>query len=125
MYIVLPEVLLQLSCCPKLETMRWEGCKDGCFWTTVSSGICAKAVRLSLSQCHRGVGCQGKPCGCDCPSQLWKIYSQIFEPLKPLKISQMFIYRAIKCYEALWRDEDRAQSECLKSLRAEAAVKTL
>jgi hypothetical protein len=38
------------------------------------------------------VVCQGKPCGCDCLSQLWKSHSQIFEFLKPLKISRMFIY---------------------------------
>jgi hypothetical protein len=36
--------LLQLSYCPKLETMRQEGCKDGCFWTTVSSDTCEKAI---------------------------------------------------------------------------------
>jgi hypothetical protein len=42
-----------------------------------------------------------------------KSYSQIFELLKPLKISRMFIYRAIKRYEELWRVEDRAQSGCL------------
>ena len=67
--------------------MRREGCKDGCFWTIVSSDTCAKAVCASLSQCQHGVGCQGKPCGCDCPSQLWKFYSQILELLKSLKIS--------------------------------------
>jgi hypothetical protein len=38
-----------------------------------------------------------------------KSYSQIFEILKPLKISRMLIYRAIKRYEELWRVEDRAQ----------------
>ena len=54
-----------------------------------------------------------------------KSYSQIFELLKPLKISQMFINRAIKRYEELWRVEDRAQSGCLKSLRAQAAIKTV
>jgi hypothetical protein len=36
-----------------------------------------------------------------------KSYSQIFELLKPLKISQMFIYQAIKHYEELWTVEDR------------------
>ena len=38
-----------------------------------------------------------------------KSYSQIFELLKPLKISRMFIYRASKHYVELWRVEDRAQ----------------
>jgi hypothetical protein len=32
-----------------------------------------------------------------------KSYSQIFELLKPLKISRMFIWRAIKHYEELRR----------------------
>jgi hypothetical protein len=40
-----------------------------------------------------------------------KSYSQIFKPLKQLKILQMFIYRAIKYYKELWRD--RAWSGCL------------
>jgi hypothetical protein len=53
-----------------------------------------------------------------------KSYSQIFELLKPLKILWMFIYRAIKRYGELWRVEDRAQSGCLKSLRAQTAIKT-
>jgi hypothetical protein len=96
--------------------MRQRGCKDGCFWTTVPSGTCAKAVCLSLSQRQHGVGCQGKPCGCDCPSQMWKI---------PLKISWMFIYPAIKYYKELWRVKDRARSGCLKRVRAEAAIKTV
>ena len=35
----------------------------------------------------------------------------------------MFIYWSIKRYEELWRVEDRAQSGCLKSLRAQVAIK--
>ena len=54
-----------------------------------------------------------------------KSHSQILKLLKPLKISQMFIYPAIKHYKELWRVEDRAQSGCLKSLRAQAAIKTV
>jgi len=54
-----------------------------------------------------------------------KSYSQILKLLKPLKISRMFIYPAIKHYNELWRVEDRAHSECLKSVRAEAAIKTV
>jgi hypothetical protein len=37
----------------------------------------------------------------------------------------MFIYPAIKYYKELWRVEDRARSERLKSVRAEAAIKTV
>jgi len=54
-----------------------------------------------------------------------KSYSQIFELLKPLKISRLFIYWANKRYEELWRVEDRAQSGCLKSMRAQATIKTM
>jgi len=54
-----------------------------------------------------------------------KSHSQILKLLKPLKISQMFIYPAIKHYKELWRVEDRAQSGCLKSVRAEATIKTV
>jgi len=60
----------------------------------------------------------------DCPSQLWKILFSIFELLKPLNISRMFIYWAIKHYEELWRVEDGAQSGRLRSVRAQAAIKT-
>ena len=52
-----------------------------------------------------------------------KSHSQIFELLKPLKILRMFIYQVIKCYKELWRIADKAQSGCLKSVRAEAAIK--
>jgi hypothetical protein len=52
-------------------------------------------------------------------------HSQIFKLLKPLKISPMFIYLAIKHFKELWRAEDRAGSELLKSMRAEAAIKTV
>ena len=54
-----------------------------------------------------------------------KFHSQIFKLLKPLKISQMFIYLAIKHYKELWTAEDRAHSGHLKSVRAEAAIKTV
>ena len=37
----------------------------------------------------------------------------------------MFIYLAIKHYKELWRVEDRVRSESLKSVRAEAAIKTV
>jgi hypothetical protein len=51
--------------------------------------------------------------------------SQIFKLLKPLKISRNFINRAITRYKELWGVEDRARSGRLKSVRAEAAVKTV
>jgi hypothetical protein len=37
----------------------------------------------------------------------------------------MFNYLAIKYYNEIWRVEDRARSECLKSVRVEAAMKTV
>jgi len=37
----------------------------------------------------------------------------------------MFIYPAIKYYKELWRVEDRAWSGRMKSVRAEAAIKTV
>jgi hypothetical protein len=45
-----------------------------------------------------------------------KSYSQIFKPLKQLKI---------KCYKELGRVEDRARPGRLKSVMAEAAIKTV
>jgi len=49
--------------------------------------------------------------------------SQIFKPLKPLKIYQNFVNRSIKCYKELCSVEDRARSGRLKSVRVEAAIK--
>ena len=54
-----------------------------------------------------------------------KSHFQIFELLKPMKISRTYIYRAIKCYKELWRVEDRGRSGCLKSVRAEDTIKTI
>jgi len=51
--------------------------------------------------------------------------SQNFKLLKPLKISRNFIYQEMKRYKELWGVEDRARSGRLKSVRAEAAIKTL
>jgi transposase len=51
--------------------------------------------------------------------------SQIFKLLEPLKVLRNFIYRAIKSYKELWSVEDRAQSGHLKSVRAEATIKTV
>ena len=84
LYRVLPLVLLQLSCWPKLETVKREGCKDGCFWTSVPSGTFAKAVCSRLSQGQHGVRCQVKPRGCDCPSQLRIIPFSNFQTLKTI-----------------------------------------
>jgi predicted Rossmann-fold nucleotide-binding protein len=48
-----------------------------------------------------------------------KSSSKIFRLLKPLKISQMFISRAIEHCKELCRVEQRARSGSLKSVRAE------
>ena len=50
--------------------------------------------------------------------------SKIFKLLKPLKISRNFVYLKIKRYKELWSVEDRARSGRLKSLRADASIKT-
>ena len=105
--------------------MKWEGCKVGCFLTTVSAGTCAKAVCLSLLQHQHGVACPENHMAVIARHSCGKSYSQTFKLLKPLKISRMQIFQAIKCYEELWWVEDRAQSGHLRSLRAEAAIKTV
>jgi hypothetical protein len=51
--------------------------------------------------------------------------SQIFRLLKPLKISRKFVYQGLKHYKEIWGVEDRACSVRLKSVRAEAAIKTV
>jgi transposase len=52
-----------------------------------------------------------------------KSFSQISKLLKPLKISRMFIYRAIEHFKELRRVEDRARLGRLKYMRPEAAIK--
>ena len=54
-----------------------------------------------------------------------KSHSQIFKPLNPLKITRMFICWANKQYEELWRVEDGTWSGLLKSVKAEAIIKTV
>jgi len=49
--------------------------------------------------------------------------SQIFELMKPLKISRNFVYRAIKRYKELWDVEDRARSGRPRCVRTKAAIK--
>jgi hypothetical protein len=66
-----------------------------------------------------------KKCVFDCHSQLQNSHSQIFKLLKPLKISPIFIDRTIKHYREFWRVEVWAKSGYLKSVMAEAAIKTV
>jgi len=51
--------------------------------------------------------------------------SQIFEFLKPLKISRNFVYRAIKRYKELRDVEGRALSGSPRCVRTKAAIKTV
>ena len=64
--------------------MRQKGSKVCYFWTIDPSGTCVKAVCSCLSQRQHGVGCQVKPCGCDCPSQLQKIPFSNFQALETI-----------------------------------------
>jgi len=68
-----------------------------------------KETRLAVTVLHK--------CG--------KSDSQIFELLKPLKISQNFAYRAIKRCKELWCVEDRARSESPRCVRTKVAIKTV
>jgi hypothetical protein len=54
-----------------------------------------------------------------------KSESQIFELLKPVKISRKFVYRAIKRYKELWGVEYRARSGRLRCVRTKATIKTV
>jgi len=54
-----------------------------------------------------------------------KSASQSSKLLKPSKISRNFIYRAIKRYMDFCGVQDRTRSGRLKSVRAEAAIKTV
>jgi hypothetical protein len=58
------------------------------------------------------------------PSQLRKFPFSNFQTLKTIE-NFVFIYRTIKHCKELWRVEDRVHSGRLKSVRAEAAIKTV
>ena len=107
--------------------MRQEGCEDGCFgdYCRFRYSTCAKAVCSHLSQGQYGVGCQGKTMWLWLPFTIWKMPFSNFKLLKPLNISRIFLYRAIKHYKELWRAEERARSGSVKIVRAEAAIKRL
>ena len=51
--------------------------------------------------------------------------SQIFELLKPLKISRKYACRAIRRYKELWGVEERARSGRPRCVRNKAAFKTV
>jgi len=104
--------------------MRREGCEEGCFWSTVPSGCCAKAVCLHLSQ-HQEWGVKQNHVAVIALHNWGKSRSQFFELLKPLQILRMFVGQAVKRYKELWRVEDWTQLGCLKSARAEASIKTV
>lgn len=54
-----------------------------------------------------------------------KSRSEIFEVLKPLKISRMFVYRAIKRYEELGGVQDKARSGRPRTVRTPNVVKAV
>ena len=81
--------------------MRRRGCRDGCIWIAVTSGTCAKAVSCCLSQRQHGGGFKENHVAVIALHICGKSHSEIFKLLKPLKISRMFIYPAIKRYEEL------------------------
>jgi transposase len=101
--------------------MRWKGSKVGYLWTIDPSGTCAKAVCSINMEWDFKENCVAV----FALHKYGKSNSQIFRLLKRLKISQNFIYQAIKRYKELWGVEDRARSGLLKSVRAEAAIKTV
>ena len=51
-----------------------------------------------------------------------KSHSQVFERLKTLKTSQIFVYQLIKCYKELWKFKDRAWSRHPRRVRTEATI---
>ena len=106
--------------------MRWDGCKDVCFFGLLSLQV---LVRRQFACAHHSVkmewGVKKNHVTAIILHNCGKSHYQIFKLLKPLTILWMFIYWAIKHYKELWRVENRARSGRLKSVRAEAAIKTV
>lgn len=74
-------------------------------------------MELSINENHRIAVIALFKCG--------KSPSEIFKVLKPLKISRMFVYRAIKRYEELSGTQDRARSGRPRTVRTPDVVKTV
>ena len=71
------------------------------------------------------MGFQGKPCGCDCPSKIQKIRFSNFQTLENTENFTKLCLSGNKYYKELWCVEGRARAGCLKSVRAEASIKTV
>jgi hypothetical protein len=117
--------MLQIPCCPKLEAVGQRrvvrmAVLDYCLFRHLCQGSLLESVSLNLEW-----GVKENQTGLTALRNCGKSYSKIFELLEPLNILRLFIFRGIKGYEELWRVEDRDQSGGLRSLRAQAAVKTV
>ena len=93
-----------------METMKQEGCKDGCFWTTVPTVTCAKAL-CSHHSINMDWGVKEHHVAVIALHDCGKSHSLIFEILKPSKISSKFLYWVIKRYKELWRVANVARSD--------------
>jgi len=107
-----------------METMRQEGCKDGCFRTIVPTVTCAKAICLHHS-INMEWGVKEHHVAVIALHNCGKSHSQIFELLKLSKISRKFVYWVIKRYKELWKVAYMAWSGHLKSVRADTTIKTV
>ena len=105
--------------------MRRKGSKVGYFWTIDPSGTCARQFAHVSRSVNMEWGFKQNRVAVTALQKCGKSDSQIFKLLKPLKISRNFVYRAIRRYKEIWGVEDRARSGRLKSVRAEAAIKTV
>jgi len=94
--------------------MRREGCKDVCFRTMSLQVVVPRRFAWVCHSISMEWGASENHVAVIALHNCGKSYSQIFELLRPLKTSRLFIYQAIKHHEELWRVEDRAQSGCLK-----------
>ena len=105
--------------------MRRKGSKVGYIWTIDPSGTCTRQFADVCRSVNMEWGLKENCVAVIALHKCGKSDSQILKLFKSLKISRNFVYRAIKHYKELWGAEDRARSGRLKSVRAEAAIKTV
>jgi hypothetical protein len=105
--------------------MRQKGSKVGHFLTIDPSGTLPRQLAHVSRSVNMEWGFKENHVAVTALHKYRKSDSQIFKLLKPLKISRDFIYQAIKRYKEFWGVEDRARSGRLKSVRTEAAIKTV
>jgi len=105
--------------------MSWKGLKLGYISTVDPSGTVPRQCPLVCRSVNMEWGFKGNRVAVIARHKCGKSDSQIFELLKPLKISRKFVCREVRRYKELWGVEDGAWSGRPRCVRNKAAIETV